>query len=664
MNILILVSKHERLSSLLKEKILSHRGVKRYILCPINSDLDDTIIELERIIRLNASADCAVIPFSRRLLEHSLRVKDDYIKYISELGNREVSPGINLKEYFRYDSSDISLWWLSLVYEKSPGKTDAYLHFVKASLIINLAQENQCGDVWMSCAGENARYFEVLSGVNKFRTTPIGPIQKSSGWMKDLFVLGRESLRVFRYFIFLLGVRLRACGQKKPVFPENCKRFVITMFPFFDVKKFEERKFYSKAYGPLQDRMEADKDHPFAWLAMHTKIEPYSWQESFRLAGKAKEFTLNFFSVDDWIRLRDILRIDLDFIWFVVRFVCILNRLTGLTKCNFGNNVHINLWPFLREDFISSFAGKAAVVNLHYLRIFLNITKDLPKDSTVIHFAEMHHWERSLQMACQLRGGIRVIALQHAHVPQLLLNYFDHPDDLRDEHFMRSVPQPNFLGSVGTVIQDYFLKQGWPKEKLFVVGGFRFQALTQEMNYRANEAKLPPVLVAAFSICYNENLEMLKILSRAFSDGASGVKVIIKSHPAESIEKMSIKEGLMLNKEVFEFTDAPLEQVVSHACAMFACSTSAVFYAMACRKPVIVPCLFDAIDLCPLTNLYPYETRIDGHQQLKNVITDIRQGRYDYSRHERYWNQLFKDYLCLDKKDQERFENLNMYFKI
>lgn len=664
MNILILVSRHEHFSPLLKDKILADRSVKRYVLCPIHSGVDDSIIELERFIRSNTSAECAIVPFSRRLLEHSLKVKDDYIKYISQLGNREVSPGINLKEYFRYYSSDISLWWLSLVYEKSPGKTDAYLHFVKVSLIIALAQENHSGEVWMSSEGEDAKYFEVLSGVNKFTVMPIGPIQKSSGWMKDLFVLGRESLRVFRYFIFLLSVRLRTRGQKKPGLPENCKRFAITMFPFFDVKRFEERNFYSKAYGSLQDRLEADKDHPFVWLAMHTKIEPYTWQESYRLAGKAKEFTSNFFSVDDWIRLRDILRIGLDFLRFAVRLIGILNRLPGLTICNLGNNTNVNLWPFLHDDFISSFAGKVAVVNWHYLRIFLNITKGLPKDSTIIHFAEMHHWERSLQMASKLRGDIKVIALQHAHVPQLLLNYFDHRDDLMDENFMRSVPQPDSLGSVGAVIQDYFLKQGWPKEKLFIVGGFRFQSLSQKMDHQTNEAKEPPVLVAAFSICYNENLEMLKMLFKAFNDGAAGLKVMIKSHPAESIEKMSIKEGLALNKEAFEFTDTPLEEVVPHACAMFACSTSAVFYAMACRKPVIVPCLFDAVDLCPLTNLYPYETRIDSHQQLRSVVADIMQGRYDHSRHEKYWHHLFKDYLCLDKNDQERFENLNMYLKI
>ena len=664
MTILILVSQHERSLPVLKDKILVHSGATRFLLCPINYDLDDTIAQLDRFIHSNTSAQCAVIPFSRRLLEHSLRVKDDYIQYISTLGNREVSKGVSLKEYFRYYSSDFSLWWLSLVYEKSPGKTDAFLYFAKLSLIVTLAQENSCDELWMSCTGENAKYFEALADAKEFKISTIGPGKKNSGWAKDLSLLAKESLRVLRYFFFLLGVWLRTRTHQRPVLPEGCKRFVVTMFPFFDAKKFDEKKFYSKVYGPLQDCLESDQNNPFVWLAMHTKIEPYTSQESFRLAGKVKDFAPNFFSVDEWVRLRDVLRIDLDFLWFTARFLCILKRLPRLTSWALGKNCRVNLWPVLREDFISSFAGTVAVVNLHYLRIFSNIARDLPQGATVIHFAEMHNWERCLQMACGARGGIKVIALQHAHVPQLLLNYFDHRDDLVDKNFMRSVPQPDYLGSVGIVIRDYFLKQGWPKEKLFVIGGFRFRALLDQPKRSQPADKDRPILIAAFSICYNENFEMLKMLFKAFNDGRSSLKVVIKSHPAESIERMALKEGVFLNKEVFEFTNTPLEKLVPDACAMFACSTSAVFYAMACSKPVIVPFLYDAIDLCPLTNLYSYETRVDNDQQLKRVWMDITQGHYDHSRHEKFWKLLFSDYLCLDKNVQEHFEKLDSYLKI
>lgn len=665
MNILILVSKYDHASlSLLKEKVLGSGSVQRYVLCPIDSDVDDLLKDINHIIRSNTQAECTAVPFSRRLLEHSLRVKNEYIQYISELGKREVAPGVDLKEYFRYHTSDISLWWLSLVYEKSPGKTDAYLHFVKISLIMTLIREHKCAEVWISPLGRNAQYLEVLSASKRFRTTAIGEAKKDRRWITDALTLGKESLRVLRYFIFLVLVRLRNLGQKKPSLPEGAKRFVITMFPFFDQKKFEEKKFYSKAYGPLQDRLEADHKHPFVWLAMHTKIEPYSWQESYRLAKEAKGFTPNFFSVDDWIGFRDILQIDLDFLRFAARFIRILKRLPDLTVWHSKDHGHVNLWPFLREDFISSFAGKVAVVGQHYLRIFLNIAKSLPQDSTVVHFAEMHNWERSLQMACGLRGDIKVIALQHAHVPQLLLNYFDHKDDLADQNFMRSVPQPHYLGSVGTVIRDYFLNQGWPENKLFVVGGFRFQSLKKSTDCSASKKSERPVLIAAFSICYNENLEMLKMLFKAFNNGSTAIKILVKSHPAESVEKMAVREGLMLNKDVFEFTETPLEKIVPESCAMFACSTSAIFYAMACRKPVIVPCLYDAVDLCPLTNLYSYETRIDSHQQLKDAVAEVIQNRYDHSRHEKYWGRLFKDYLCLDQSDEECFNNLNIYLKI
>ena len=661
MNVLVLLSSQERSLSHIQNKIRGAGSVEKYVLCPINFDLEDTARDLQKFIGSDTKAEGAIIPFSRLLLEHSLKVKDEYIRFVSELGEQYVPPGVSLKECFRYNQK-FSLWWLSLVYEKSPGKSDAFLHFVKLSLIVEVAQKYACDEIWLSPGGVNAKYFEVLSNARNLKVSAIGADQASPGWRRDSLLLAREWLRAAGHIAFLKQVRARVHGfgrRKRLAFPDGCRRFVVTMFPFFDPKKFTQKKFHSMAYGSLQDGLDGDSE-PYAWLAMPIKIEPYTWQESARLAQEVKQFDPKFFSVDEWIGWRDIARIAWDFVCTTSRFLRIAGRLPSLTSCTLGKGVQVQLWPIIREDFISSFAGKVLVVNLHYLRAFLNIARSLPAGSTVIHFAEMHSWERCLQIACRLKGDIKVVALQHAHVPQLLLNYFDHPDDLKSEDMMRSVPQPTYLGAVGSVIEDYFLKQGWPREKLFIVGGFRFQSLLQDKPFLLPDRQ-KPYIVAAFSICYNENFEMLKMLQKAFNGGEVKLRVYIKSHPAESVAKMAHKEKIDLNKDVFVFTDEPLEQLMPRASAMFACSTSAIFYAIACRRPVIIPFLYDAIDLCPLTNLYVYETRVQNHHELKQVTEDIRQGRYDENHFEALYQQLIKEYLCLDKDARRPFNNLKLY---
>lgn len=657
MNILVVISKHDLSHRLLKEKIASCPA-KLFIFCPIHAGLEEKVDELKQMIEKGSSAQYSVVPFSRRLLEHSLKVKDEYISWISQLGSREVFPGVSLKEFFRYRCDQFSLWWLSLVYEKSPGKTDAFLHFVKTSLLSSLAQENRCTEIWMCANEETGKYYSVLSGFTRFQTVLVGSKTSQEGGKPSVFIMGREMLRVVRYLSFLVGVCLGVKWQKRPVIPSNVKCFAITMFPFLDQKKFDNKIFSTKAYGPLQDTLEAHG--PVVWLAMHTKIHPYSWQDSLRLAGAVKKFSRNFFSLDDWIGFKDIVLIVFDFVRMALRFLSIFNRLENVTQFQTKDGQKVNLWHLLREDFVSSFAGKVAVVNLHYFRIFTNLIKDVPQGSTIVHFAEMHAWERSLQMIAQSRG-IKVIAIQHAHVPQLLLNYFDNSSDLRDDNFMHSVPQPHVLGSVGRVIQGYFYNQGWPKDKLFIIGGFRFQSLLALQSAMAQKSDGKDVLVAAFSICANENSEMLNMLYKAFNDGSQKVRILIKSHPAEPVERMVQQKKLQLNADVFEFTQEPLEKIVPSSMAMFACSTSAVFYAMACRKPVIVPCQFDAIDLCPLTNLYDYETRVDDVKQLKAVFNEIRTGQYNFSRHESYRSALFKDYLNLERNFAEQFEIINSY---
>jgi surface carbohydrate biosynthesis protein (TIGR04326 family) len=662
MNVLVLLSSRERSVSELEDKIRRLSGVTNYFLCPLNSDLEETVENAKRFIRSNTSADCTVIPFAKLLLDHSFEVKDKYIQFISQLGEQYVSPGRKLKEYFQYHSQPFSLWWLSLVYEKSPGKTDTFLHFVKLSLIVKLAQDNGCPEIWLSCNGVNAQYFDVLSEARPFTVSCIGPRRRSVGIWKDILLLAKEWLRAVRHIMFLMQIRVRLHGwgvRPQPRLPEGCRRFAVTMFPFFDEKKFRQKKFYSKAYGPLQDGLDQDGE-PYAWLAMPIKIGPYTAQQRVRLVKEVKAFDSRFFSVDEWIGWRDILGIARDFIGTKMSFLKIARRAPDLTACTIAEGVEVNLWPIIREDFVSSFAGKVLAVNLHYLRVFLNIARSLPEGSTVVHFAEMHNWERCLQIACSLKGGIRVVALQHAHVPQLLLNYFDHSNDLRTADLIQSVPQPTFLGSVGSVIQHYFLKQGWSREKLFIVGGFRFLSILQDKPQISPDHR-NPYLVAAFSICYNENREMLKMLQRAFDSGKTNLRIFIKSHPAESVAEMAKKEKILLNKNVFIFTDEPLEKLLPAAAAMFACSTSAIFYAMACRRPVIIPFLYDAIDLCPLTNLYAYEIRVENETRLKEAVAEILCGRYDESRLEVIYQRLVDEYLCLDKDAGRPFNNLKIY---
>lgn len=660
MNILLVVSRFDNLAAVIR-KIKSNTRDTVYYIAPISYGAEGLIREIESSLKSSPHTSCQVIDFQKHLHHSFLQAKRKYFDFIDDFSNQEILKGENLKEFFHDSSKAFSFWWLSLVYEKSPGKTDVFLLFSKICCILNLKEELGCDEIWLSNDKRHSPIAQALLSVEALRLEIIGPRREILRGLKNSLCLLREWLRALKY---LLESLKKSYDIQKVKIHENLKKeslqrhhlFLISYLSQINKEALACGRYESTAYSCLQTAIEEKLGPAFAWLTMYASVEQYTWKDVLNFSQKIDEYNKRVFRIEGWLQGKNVWKIMREFLRVCHRCILSLSKVQKF-KFNIGNGISINLWSILREDYLSSFGGKVLMNNLVFLNIFDNLVNDLPDDAVIIHFAEMHAWERCLKVACSKKPNIQIVGIQHTIVPLLLLNYFNTPASF-GRNFVHDPPILDLLGCVGEVTKNLFLESGWPPEKLFVLGGFRFQGLAAQLPALKDE-KSKNRLVVTGSICANENEEILFLLHQAFRNTEDNVEVVLKSHPCLSMQRACRSLKLDLNKRIFKFVDEPLEKVLPGALALMAGGTSSVFYALQYDVPIILPYLFNAIDLSPLTGLYDGFYRVKDAYELKNLIGAIANKGGGLLLKKESPGQFNSRYFFIPEDRGKYFDNLN-----
>jgi surface carbohydrate biosynthesis protein (TIGR04326 family) len=419
------------------------------------------------------------------------------------------------------------------------------------------------------------------------------------------------TIEILRVFKFLVELAVKIIEAKSNTWKHsshgktlrNSELFAVTMFPFLDESKLEEGKFENMAYGSLQEALEENHKKKICWLGMYAPINGCGWHKAVRLAKKIKEKE-TFFLLEEYLGLRDIFGVIGTYVRIATR--CLISNKVQKRLFFYRDPVtglRVNLWEAFKKDYLSSFMGKVLISGIANYKAFSNFTQDLPEHAKVVYFAELHGWEKALNLACKEKKDVTCVGLQHTIVPLLLLTYFNHSQELKDQGYIKNTPLPDRLGCVGEITRDIFLQNHWPEKKLFISGGFRFRGFKNDNGAQKLKKQKRNQIIVAFSISPIENQEMFLLLLDAFKDKDPEFTVLFKSHPCESVEKMARDMHLAIDNRIFKFTDRPLDEIVPESKAMIVKQSSAAFWAIDNNIPVIIPHLYSLIDLCPLSGI-------------------------------------------------------------
>jgi surface carbohydrate biosynthesis protein (TIGR04326 family) len=621
MNILYAVSRKHRLPLL--EKRLRGNTVSRIRVCPLDYGLDGPLEEMRKAAACRG-VEFHVVDFLTEFNEKAFSIKDPYLSFIRGLGERPLGSARTLEEHFKLFGRPLSVWWLSLIAEKNPYKSSAYTLLAKALTLIDLAKGSGSDEIWLDEGLEEIG--AVLEGA--FPPGKVRPLRRKGlgiFWNSGGFLFVKEQLRMAR---FLAGFLFKVAALKvsRGFLRERLRRLresaylLVTMFPLLDGEALSRGKFVNRAYGSLQRAVQEGVGEPIAWFGMYTRIEGVKWKDAVHLAKKVHAAGETFFLHEEFIGFKECLALIFSYGLCVLRTLFSYAHYPRLFRYTRDSSDGIDVWPLFKKDFLASFAGKELMVQLSYYHAFSGALSRFRRDGVVLHFAEMHGWERALNAGVDEYASMRSVGLQHTIVPLLLLNYFQGGLDRG--------PRPDFLACAGKIPYQLFLKDGWPPEKVFVLGAFRFQGLGEILQARGQrEPAKKEQIVVAFSIDESENEEILRLLHDAFSAGGEDVRVLLKDHPHTPVRETLRKMKLRLDPQIFSITADPLPKLMLESRAMIVKESSSVLYALAAGIPVIVPMLYGMVDLCPLSGLSDIAWYVrDADELSKTVIRAMEKG--------------------------------------
>ncbi len=607
MKILYLVSRHAEETSF--ETIINNKGVTEVFLFALEYGCDDRV---RHIVQYGKDKGIKVVTIqSLELLnQNSFKLKDPYIKWMYEISESSVGSAKNLKEFFKFDGGNASVWWLSLINERNPYKSDSFGEFVKVVTITEFIETYRVDSLWFDRS--LIQFYKIFQesslkvSVNLITSQSLNMrcVLQQEGFfifiqeqVRSLWALVQMVKRILQARFYMRGLQRRLNALSK------VDVLAFTMFPLVDQEWLKEHKFVNRAYGLIDKTFKSTAKIKVAWIAMFTKIEHYNWKQSLKLGDQLNQHGEQILFYEEFIGFKALTKIIMNSLITMLKTIFYLKDFSSLFVYKI-NTASIPLWRLFKKDFYRSFAGKELLVELAMYFAFDGIMKKLPVHIRIYHFAELHGWENSLNMVRRKHTSLVTIGLQHTIMPLLLLNYFRDPRDFEHDD-LNGFPQPSYLGTTGEITRSLLVQNGWNQHKLFILGGFRFANILNVLNtktvprdhFRKNQ------IVVALSISDKENAEVIEMLNDALKECDLDIKIALKSHPCNN--PLTLIQKLQLNLDPrIEITNRPLDELVGESKGMIVKESSSIFEALARGVPIIVPQLYSMIDMCPLSGIY------------------------------------------------------------
>lgn len=626
--------------------------------CPMTIDevcISSTLQKLQLVSNLKIVS----ISFLKYFNEKAFLVRDEFIQFIAEFAERPLSEGKNLKEYLKCPWKRFSTWWFSLIAEKNPLKTDSYRKLIGLLTILDIQKKYSCQKIWLN-VGDGELTHALMDNFRKARLicNDFQNHKKKSEIIYLGVALKKTLKRLLSFVLRSIYIKInmkRMDTQTRILTLRNSQYLLVTYFPLVDKERLKQEEFINKYYEPLQRALQKKYNGQFTWIAIIVKTEGFDFKRSVALGKEINRWGHSLFFCEEWLTLSDL---------FVIALQCLYVSFRFLLKEPYVSRVfnyptsHTNIWQLFREDWYYSFCAYTLIEGLLYYRVFKNIFRQLKGNSIVTYLAEMHHWEKALNLAAKERKDLKVIAVQHTTVPLLELNYFSHKLELQDIGCIQGVPKPDYLACVGKIPARLFEESGWDKDKVFIWGAMRYQHLRKYVEKKIPWEKRKRRIVLALSIKVDISKELLLYTYQAFRD-CTKYQVIVKEHLFCQVLQLVTSLNIELNENVFRIAEASLSELLPTAKAMIVAGTSASLDGICCQCPVIIPRLSTAVDINPLSGVCDLALYVNSPAELRKVVDEIMKKEESPISYERC-KAFAKAYLEFLNSDEEFLNKLEL----
>jgi len=585
-------------------------------------------------------------------------VRAKYLKFVAQLPGRISRKGRNLKELFAVDDV-VSLWWYSLIAEKSTFKSDAFNKIIQFESIVRTIKEKGIQRILYYC--DDYVLGKELCEYSKEHLTQIkvAGVWKNRGMLQDIFQSGICGYlkniimlfgRAFKIFLNMRKLKKKSRSLRKPDIAAK-KIIFITYYPSMDVRQADKDIFKNNNYPYLQEAMES-KTEDILWVSLYIQHSSISFDKALEYLGKFINNGYNIAFIDDFCSIKDHFKTILSMLISEFKFLYYekdIKRAHEFEGCN--------IYGFLKQDWRASFIGVVGYAGLLYYFMFRELLKRT-KANVCVFPCEMHFWEKALINARDsLKSQTTLFAYQPAGMSRMLLNYFNDPSEMIEEG-KYPIPLPDKLLCDGTITNAYMRASGWKADRLEIVEAIRYLHLRKYFSERVKEKKNEILVV--LSIHPKESCSILMAAYEAFKDYKE-IPVWVKTHPYLSLDVIRNLLKGRVDEIPFPVKEGSLDTFLSEARIVIAGETTTSIEALAYGCELINIDSPDWINMSPLKTMNcPFIRTVASPQELRQAVVGILSEKYDPELNFAEGRKIVEGFFCLDRKSDipEKFVNL------
>lgn len=497
---------------------------------------------------------------------NSERLREKYLSFVFELGETQIN-GKKISDH-QIIEDDFSLWWMSLITEKSPYKSSRIIDCVRIFALEEIINKNNYEEITFE-SGDRA-LAKSISQLCRKQNIKFSWRRNSNEELlfsrRSLYLslphFTQGAIYLFRHLV----TRWKFRKNKLPKWShgEQSILFVSNLFNI-DIKKAEAGIYHGRQWEELQERLL--KDGLKLNMLHHFLYSPQiaNTKVAVSLIDQLNKNKVGFshLVLDSFLDIEIVFRVVVN--W--MKLMILSTKLKNLKNAFVPKNSNANFWELLKDDWKSSLTGSVAIANLIWVELFKKSMKHLPRQKICLYLNENQGWERAFLYFWKKYQRGCAIAVPHTVIRFWDIRYFM-DSRVYVKRQPEDIPLPDKIAVNGIVAHEALLNSGTPSAILEKVEALRFQYLCKYLNGKSKNPQSEEYRVLILGDFTTEStLRMMGIVKGAVEKSSRVKSFTLKPHPACVLESKDLV-GVDINNE-------PLTNILDSYDVAFASNTTA-----------------------------------------------------------------------------------------
>jgi len=415
------------------------------------------------------------IPFIDRqkiLLKHQNDVIDSMINWCYQKGAENLSNTENIKQLLK-TSKGISLWWFNELQLKNFDGNPLYNKLIFINIIEELLLENKY-DEFIIFGGDNTFRKTILDLFGNTRLKLSYPV-RFNGIFFESFFFCTGFFKTLAYIPLLL-MRIFFIKYRYKKDKREDSKINVSFLGSHPCSLLNKKcKIVERYYGTLPARLK-EKGLNVNFISVFCEMKENRKDFNKNYIEAAKKYESGIIFLETLLSIKDIISVFKAYTVTILRFYFLPSRIKTKLFIFKGKK----LYRLLGTEFFRSLYSHVSFVNLLISESAYIYSKKFDPDCLISCYA-VNSAGRAINHGFRRDDPNKIIvSIQHASMTKNKVICRFHPGEIKADHNNNHIdfmPMPDYYITQGSLAYDLMITSGFAKERCFVCGSPRFDAL-------------------------------------------------------------------------------------------------------------------------------------------------------------------------------------------